>query len=42
MPTKRIVNTSPLILLTKIGRIDLLDADVKDTVIADALKQAGE
>jgi len=54
---KRIVNASPLILLTKIGRIELLDAEdvdvtiiedlsssrlyVKDTVIADALKQAG-
>ncbi len=76
MPTRRIVNASPLILLTKIGRIDLLPAEgvdvvvpmpmlqevsnldpearpiiedlrrvglyVKETVIADALKQAGE
>ncbi len=27
VPTKRIVNASPLILLTKIGRIDLLNAE---------------
>jgi predicted nucleic acid-binding protein len=51
VPTKRIVNASPLILLTKIGRIELLDAEdvevvvpapVLQNVIADALKQAGE
>ena len=29
MPIKRIVNASPLILLTKIGRIDFLDAEIE-------------
>ena len=33
MPIKRIVNASPLILLTKIGRIDLLFADDVDVVV---------
>jgi predicted nucleic acid-binding protein len=33
VPTKRIVNASPLILLTKIGRIDLLDAQDVDVVV---------
>jgi predicted nucleic acid-binding protein len=33
VPTKRIVNASPLILLTKIGRIDLLEAEDIDLVV---------
>jgi predicted nucleic acid-binding protein len=33
VPIKRIVNASPLILLTKIGRIDLLFADDVDVVV---------
>ena len=33
MPTLRIVNASPLILLTKVGRIDLLNAEGVDVVV---------
>ena len=33
MPTKRIVNASPLILLAKIGRIDLLEAEDVEVVV---------
>jgi predicted nucleic acid-binding protein len=33
VPYKRIVNASPLILLAKIGRIDLLDAEDVDVVV---------
>jgi predicted nucleic acid-binding protein len=40
VPTKRIVNASPLILLTKIGRIELLDAeDVEVVVPAPVLQE---
>jgi predicted nucleic acid-binding protein len=31
--TKRIVNASPLMLLTKIGRIELLNAEGVDVVV---------
>ena len=33
MPTRRIVNASPLILLTKIGQIELLEAEGVDVVV---------
>jgi predicted nucleic acid-binding protein len=33
VPTKRIVNASPLILLSKIGRIDLLDAENVEVIV---------
>lgn len=33
MPTRRIVNASPLILLTKIGRIDLLTGEGVEVII---------
>jgi predicted nucleic acid-binding protein len=39
VPTRRIVNASPLILLTKIGRIDLLHAEGVDVVIPMAVLQ---
>ena len=40
MPSRRIVNASPLILLTKVGRPDLLQSTtsivvVPDTVVAE-------
>jgi hypothetical protein len=39
VPTKRIVNASPLILLTKIGRIDLLTAEYVEVVVPMAVIQ---
>jgi predicted nucleic acid-binding protein len=39
VPTRRIVNASPLILLTKIGRIDLLGAEGVDVVVPLAVLQ---
>lgn len=39
MPTRRIVNASPLILLTKIGRIDLLQTSGVEVVIPSAVLQ---
>jgi predicted nucleic acid-binding protein len=39
VPTRRIVNASPLILLTKIGRIDLLHAEGVDVVVPMAVLQ---
>ena len=39
MPTWRIVNASPLILLNKIGRIDLLTAEGVDVVVPTPVLQ---
>ena len=39
MPTLRIVNASPLILLTKVGRIDLLNAEGVDVVVPGLVLQ---
>jgi len=39
VPTLRIVNASPLILLTKVGRIDLLNAEGVDVVVPTPVPQ---
>ncbi len=39
MPTRRIVNASPLILLTKIGQIELLDAEGVNVVVPTPVLQ---
>ena len=41
MPTLRIVHASPLILLTKIGRIDLLNAAGVDVLVPMPVLQEG-
>ncbi|HEY2157221.1 MAG TPA: hypothetical protein VGH33_16460 [Isosphaeraceae bacterium] len=37
MPSRRIVNASPLILLTKAGRLDLLRLDVAEVIVPDVV-----
>jgi hypothetical protein len=38
-PVGRIVNASPLILLAKVGQLDLLRAGVPETIVPDAALQ---
>ena len=39
MPTRRIVNASPLILLTRIGRIDLVQAEGVEVIVPTVVLQ---
>ena len=42
-PVRRILNASPLILLAKVGQLDLIRAGVPETLVPDmVLREVGE